>query len=1419
MESRDLDRWARLIASSCSRRRTLQALGAGALALGLGRRGRFDALAADLGCCKCSGTLRCELDVASYGECVAVCGPRKQAIFAPNYTCTRGNSLSKVCKSKRRATGFALLAGAPGVYDLAFVDRTGAATIPGLAPETTLALFTAEAALEAGIVEEAGAAALYEEAVQVYHSRWRDADETTAVFSHLSQHLTAEAAAAWYEYVLPQLGPEGAETFDFELSGADAGALVRFAFPSQTQPGATITRLMALTLTGEFVNWFGIDAVDTIPDPELARTFAQAVIDALIDRPEQTASLAPYVRLLPNAAACLSALPVTATKRGPAEFQDEDPSCAAPTGTIRYPVWDGAFVPVVGMPADLIELNRSFLTGADRALNQTYLVGDQAWTISITEWVDPDVLANGGEVYFQRRDEVDAARGVIRQDLDLPHEGGGQWFCTAFVWNAGEQPTYAVNRLFFAPPFSVSLDVIQGGEPVADPSTWTAEASPTITGSLLPAIAAEGEMGLVDWPKVLENIRRDRQLPTFGSALDMPLQGDAVVAESEAVDPKLLRDFGATAATFGLSSALRGYTVVSGETLLTREAMEAALRAWADRATPGADKEEIVKLYFGEQEPLQGRIDRFATEDESATVEIMQWQYPDPPTREAWEKAPSMLGGWASGFDPAALSDPEIEGSGQIWEAELEEDDEVDDISYLLVEIDKLVVVATRTVTREGSADRSAGGEEWAREAFGTLVDGYDDEDWAGEVGAAVQDVTPWLPALDAQTQWYFHHYYGYVDGQPLPRFGDDPDRVAAENPWVQNALFGGYGLNSGLGALDVSFGVRSFADQDTADNYVAQVPSLMENDRSGIAWRPWDEFDPEFDQGSVDRYLVHAGTRTNDDGVPMVGVNVAVQDGTIVSDVGAFAPYTGDPGTFANLDPLADPNFLALAKGLIELVKAEAEARAASDVPRGYLPNPLELPASWQLPLAQNDDEEAATQYDPIAFVGNVAQALPDYGTTPSTFVFDLQHEGAVAALYGAEPPAGWLGLLRSAFFLPDPNAANGQGFGQSLYLKGHWFDTDVNAREWYLTGKPLVEAAGNGSYVDQTGEAKFGRQRTVWGTSFPTAEDPNVTIQRGVGWFRRGSVVVEATLDAYCTGAAGTGTLCAEGVVPYLVEELGEFLDDGLKAAETESPVTHQLPVLEDAPVVQVDVTQWGDEAIRRFGDTAEQQAGREEFGFDTNAHVTLQYLGSTDAGEQVAVFGNSWVTDSIIETQQLLREELARYVEESDARISAERADIPRLALSGEGWAITGNAFVFPQADGSKVGGVEVRAAKDTVLNTGAVVTPLSAETTAQDVADEFVRAVDATQVCPEGPRGPAGPGPNDVARAILVTVASTTLGLTPRDVIDAFATEDNEEAVEHLEEVLQQIPPDLDLNAGQDAAPLPLWERIDIATVYC
>src|SRR5690606_33806385 len=118
MDHRYLDRWARLVAASCSRRRTMHVFGAGALAFGLGRRARFDALAAELGCCKCSGTLRCELDVATYGECKTLCGPRKQAIFAPNYTCTRGNSLNKVCKPKRQGTGRALLAGAPGVYDL-----------------------------------------------------------------------------------------------------------------------------------------------------------------------------------------------------------------------------------------------------------------------------------------------------------------------------------------------------------------------------------------------------------------------------------------------------------------------------------------------------------------------------------------------------------------------------------------------------------------------------------------------------------------------------------------------------------------------------------------------------------------------------------------------------------------------------------------------------------------------------------------------------------------------------------------------------------------------------------------------------------------------------------------------------------------------------------------------------------------------------------------------------------------------------------------------------------------------------------------------------------------------------------------------------------------------------------------------------
>jgi hypothetical protein len=423
-----------------------------------------------------------------------------------------------------------------------------------------------------------------------------------------------------------------------------------------------------------------------------------------------------------------------------------------------------------------------------------------------------------------------------------------------------------------------------------------------------------------------------------------------------------------------------------------------------------------------------------------------------------------------------------------------------------------------------------------------------------------------------------------------------------------------------------------------------------------------------------------------------------------------------------------------------------------------------------------QAGGEAAATQLDPVAWVGNVALALPGFETTPLAFVFDPQHEGAAPAFYGADVPAGWQGLARTALFAPDPDAANGQGFGQALYLKGHWFDSGSNAREWCLTGKPLLEASGNGNYVDHTGEAGFGIQRTVWGTSFPTPDNPDVIIQRAIAWFRRRHVVIEATLDAYClaaaasnrdsvaplaavvpgaaesAGAAGRragkaagqpfGASC-DGLIPYLNEELGPLLDASLEAAETGSTLTRYVPVPVGTPVVQVDLTRYGDQAINRFGDSAEQRARRADFGLDAMVHHSGQYAGVDADGNPQYVFTNTWFVELYREGEVLLLDDLVDVVANSDEQNGAERTEVPSLTLSGEGWAITANAFTFPQPDGTTLGGVEVRAAKDSagddppVVATAAVVTPRPPGTTPQGVADEFVQRATEAVCDPSAP----------------------------------------------------------------------------------
>jgi hypothetical protein len=832
MDTRDFDRWARLFAASCSRRRTFQVLGAGALAFGVGRRARFEALAAELGCCKCSGTQRCELDVASYGECKTVCGANRQAIFAPDHTCTRGSSNISVCKRKRKATGAALLAGAPGAYDLAFVDRAAADTIAGLSPVTTEALFTAAAAIAAGFVQETAAAVLFEEGVQVYHSLWRDAAETLGVFSHVSQHLTAEAAARWYDYAHPQLGPAGAETFDFELSGIDAGTLIRFAFPSQTEPGVTITRLMAMTLTGEFVNWFGIDDRVTVPAPELARAFAQAVVDALIDRPEQTESLAPYVALLPGAAACLPAFPAAAAKRagaiaarGPTGFLGQSAECEAPTGNIRYPVWDGAYVPRHGTPEGVIELNQDFFAGADRVLDQSYAVGNQIRTVTVANWWHPDVIENDGQIFFQRQAEVDAARGAVRQDLDMPHPAAsGRWYCSAVAFPAGEQWMYGVDAVAFAPPYSLTLGVLQPGPPIGDPSTWMAAVDPAITEELWPIIpTTEEAMGLDDWHVSLTGVG-DQSLAIYGSALVSPPQADEVVSAPG------LHDLGATAAALARSPDLAGFTSAGGVTYVTAEA------AATVQFLPVDDIDRIIREGFERLE--QARHDTFVAEDESEQLDIIQLEFPDLSSAGAVRDALVEALSRERDLPPDELALPVPGATGLSWRSRVEEGEEVYDLCDTVVHYQEFVVTGThRTIGRgEDPPDEI---DHRIRDAYGTLAQFLDDDAWASEVGVAAQEVTPWIPWMTGVGT--FQDKLIVVDGVSD---GDDPDHTAAANPGVLTARVGSFTLtdpgNTDSGNVEVQWGVRLFPDPAASTDFLEQLPDL----RPETDWYKMPPFD-----------------------------------------------------------------------------------------------------------------------------------------------------------------------------------------------------------------------------------------------------------------------------------------------------------------------------------------------------------------------------------------------------------------------------------------------------------------------------------------------------------------------------------------------------------------------------------------------
>ncbi|MCC6790511.1 MAG: hypothetical protein IT336_02440, partial [Thermomicrobiales bacterium] len=240
MDARDFDVVARIVGSACTRRRTLKTLGAALLvALGGGRL-RFEALAADLGCCKCSGTKACEMDVASYGECKQLCGT-KQAIFSPNHSCQPGTSIPHVCKRTGDAAQALLTADQPGVYDLAYFSAAAADALGPHTRDDSALFFTPDAAIADGFVREQGASALFDGGVQVYHDFNRIDGTDIAVISLLSQHASIDAAEAWRAYAQPQLWPPDAELLAEETSGVDVGALARFQFPSTETEGETVT--------------------------------------------------------------------------------------------------------------------------------------------------------------------------------------------------------------------------------------------------------------------------------------------------------------------------------------------------------------------------------------------------------------------------------------------------------------------------------------------------------------------------------------------------------------------------------------------------------------------------------------------------------------------------------------------------------------------------------------------------------------------------------------------------------------------------------------------------------------------------------------------------------------------------------------------------------------------------------------------------------------------------------------------------------------------------------------------------------------------------------------------------------------------------------------------------------------------------
>jgi hypothetical protein len=530
VDARDLDLLARVIGTACTRRRVVKALAATAVLAVSGRNERLRALAAGLSCCKCSGTRACEDDVSSYGECKQLCGT-KQAIFSPNYTCQPGKTVSKVCKPKSQTPGFAHLADVTGLYDLAFADATGAATLTGYTQEVGQAVFTAEAAIAAGFAREEGAAILFDGGVQAYRAIRRNADRTLTVTGILSQHETVDAARTWREYSLPQLCPQEAADYEEfnegEIGNVDEWKTCRFPFTADSNPGVLYTRLMTSVRSGEFVVVVSVDGADRVPQVKIGREYAEAVVDVLANLPDRTESLAPYVPLPDSSALCLPAIAARGAVRA---FPTAQGGACDPNFPVSYPVLNGVFTPTTNTPPEAVAAQTAFYDGATTSLTYTLQItdqvpkptiaeglqaGNQVHSLTMTYWgLDPTVIDDGGRIFAERRDALDQLRGLRRGSV--VEEGGiiNESY-TTFAFPFGNQTVYGAEKVVFGSGFSFSYAVFQIGEPIHDFSNWNPATDPATRGiaAYIGRLPSVGNLDAVQ----LRNLAREAfQHPLYG---------------------------------------------------------------------------------------------------------------------------------------------------------------------------------------------------------------------------------------------------------------------------------------------------------------------------------------------------------------------------------------------------------------------------------------------------------------------------------------------------------------------------------------------------------------------------------------------------------------------------------------------------------------------------------------------------------------------------------------------------------------------------------------------------------------------------------------------------------------------------------------------------------------------------------------